>query len=286
MKPDKTRGRGRGRGGRGGRTGRGRSGGTKTKIDKSGQSPDDTWWKKFWESEWGEDGEEWGTEGWGETGYYWDGYAWLDGQESLHKIETTDTSNASDSSKARASTKEIAEADHNTSKKKKKTDTTTETPASNPSHKKRKQKEDPQQDKEALDVPKRKQRRTPAAAEEEPEPTKSEDIKALKKFHKLYKDYEDTEASKEMRQEIMSKIKRDEMVECRLNVYWHVPSCGVTYKKDKKDIAYFGYNWIEGISYMHSLALALKSAELFVTWVHGRFTSDANLFVAKTVLRV
>ena len=101
-------------------------------------------------------------------------------------------------------------------------------------------------------------------------PASIEFTKKIKKYYKLFKDRERTAATEEIKNEMKSNLQcGKDLTECRLNIYWHVPSCGVTSKSKKKDLAHFAFNDIEDCTYMSSLALALKCAELFVTWVRN-----------------
>lgn len=92
----------------------------------------------------------------------------------------------------------------------------------------------------------------------------------MRKNYKLFQDRDETAATDEIKNEMKSRLQCGKaLTECRLNIYWQGPKCGVTSKSNKKDIAHFTFNDVEDITYMSSLPLALKCAELFVTWVHN-----------------
>ena len=117
-----------------------------------------------------------------------------------------------------------------------------------------------------LAMTRRKKKRTaPQAAQ-----ASTEFMKKIKKYYKLFQDRDETAATDEIKNEMKSRLQCGKaLTECRLNIYWQGPKCGVTSKSNKKDIAHFTFNDVEDITYMSSLALALKCAELFVTWVHN-----------------
>lgn len=96
-----------------------------------------------------------------------------------------------------------------------------------------------------------------------------DDIKAIRMYHKKFSQDESTEATSEIKELMKKKLKWNSESECRLNAYWKVPACGVTSKSKKKDIARFSFPDIVDLSYMSALALCMKCAHLFATWVHS-----------------
>ena len=286
------RGRGRGRG--------------KTKNSRSGQSAhgepqDQDWWDETWEAGWGHPDEEWATDGWGDSGYRWDSYAWWEGKGALEEL--ADTSDAKTKKRKSPAAKEADpshEAAPTTKGKDVKRPTSSSSgkkPPKKSKHPEAEETAEPAASKTAAkrtnkkklehaDVAdegggkkakKKKQNKTPEAEEmpdaeehEETEqvPVPTDFIKKIKKYYKLFCQMEETEATQEIKDEMKSRLNGGPLLECRLNSYWKLATCGVTSRSKKKDIAHFNFNDIEGISYMCALSLCIKCAELFVARVH------------------
>ena len=103
------------------------------------------------------------------------------------------------------------------------------------------------------------------------------DIMAIRKFYKQYKDDDSTKASKEMKDLLKGSLGVGHLTECRLNIYWQTPACGVTSKTHSKDIAHFNFNQdVHGENYMTKLAIALKCAAMFVPWAQETMPNHRN----------
>eukprot|EP00435_Cladocopium_sp_Y103_P028100 s1890_g7.t1 len=98
--------------------------------------------------------------------------------------------------------------------------------------------------------------------------TSKEQKKEILDFLKMAKDLTDENAKETLR----SRVCRTPGCGCVLNVYWVQKGvkgigCGVTSKKENKDVAFFGYKSMCD-SWIYAMAAALKSADLFVTFMH------------------
>ena len=302
------RGEGAGRGTENGGRGRGRGRNvSKNKAGQSADWDENTWWDETWQEGWGYEGEEWAQDGWGTPGYYWDSYAWQDGKQSLHNLagqnegtpktskvekskpESSKPESSKPATKRLKTEEELAESNAETKKPKKKApaapkrnakkkqrkEVETERALSSTSSSKKRKKAEGQAEETETQEPdvstststdkKKKKRTAPQAAQ-----ASTEFMKKIKKYYKLFQDRDETAATDEIKNEMKSRLQCGKaLTECRLNIYWQGPKCGVTSKSNKKDIAHFTFNDVEDITYMSSLALALKCAELFVTWVHN-----------------
>jgi hypothetical protein len=93
-------------------------------------------------------------------------------------------------------------------------------------------------------------------------------IRKIQKFVALYWDDATTQkATQEIKEDMHSRLRHDQMTSCRLNAYWTTSAVGCTYRALNKDIAHF-YFRDTGLSYMTRLAMSLKCAEMFATLVH------------------
>ena len=100
----------------------------------------------------------------------------------------------------------------------------------------------------------------------EPPPKK---IRKIQKYVTLYKENTATAADPDIKVDMKSNLKISELNECRLNIYWKTSACGCTSYSINKDIAYFKFGghdprW----NFMTRMAMAMKCAEMFITWVH------------------
>ena len=103
------------------------------------------------------------------------------------------------------------------------------------------------------------------------------DTMAIRKFYKQYKDDESITASKDMKDLLKGNLGVGNLTECRLNIYWRTPACGVTSKTHSKDIAHFNFNQdFTDENYMTKLAITLKCAEMFVTWAQEAMPNYRN----------
>ena len=317
LKPDQERGRGRGRGrGKGDRgKGRGRAAEKNKAQPPKKEENWDNWYDQTWYDEWGRPDEEWGTEGWGQSAYYWDKHAWQDGKVSLQKLQD-DKSDPKKRKSAKSADKkeEVAEdakepdetAEIPKKKAKKKQNETAAEPsaASAPTAKKRKTTEEPKTEKAARSSKKDTSEKVeksvkakgektkgakdaasepaPASKRKEPKQQQSQekDVKDLWKFLRKYMHDESTEACQEIKDAFREDLKTTFSFG-RLNIYWKTPACGVTSKHHNTDIARFNFHDFEDCNYMSLLALSLKAAEKFVTWLHAATPkSSSNVCIA------
>ena len=276
LKPEKgERGRGRGRGkGKGRGRGRGQSSKDANEQGKKSKKPAPRdpnhesewgWWGNTWYDEHGYPIDQWTCEKHGVySDHAWDGYVWWDGQESIQKlsqqkskVETPDTTEEPANKRKR-----------NAATRDRKDDVTpaaasTKTPAPK---RKKKTEETP------AEVPKTPPKRMRGKQKEVVEPPKSEvdqkDIeKELQEFIEPYKISTCTEISDALKEELKGKLHTDSYKSCRLNIYWKKPACGTHAYSEKKDVANFYFQNAEH-GYAVRLALALKCADMFVTWAH------------------
>jgi hypothetical protein len=285
--------KGRGRGGKG--RGRGR-GSTIKEKNKAGKMSDDDWWNQTWIDEWGHPDEEQFSDGYGDSGYYWDRYAWYEGAESLEQLEpetkkgkgkkTPEKKEPSGKSKVKkdkdAKSKKPAQNAKTKDEKhegpsKVKKDKTNAMPSAGSTSKKRKPACEKAAD-QSSEPAKKKKAKTAKAEENQPPPPPPrpsrplikhggrKDIMAIRKFYKQYKDDESITASQDMKDLLKGNLRVGNLTECRLNIYWRTPACGVTSKTHSKDIAHFNFNQdFTDENYMTKLAITLKCAAMFVT---------------------
>lgn len=293
--PEKERGRGRGRarGGRGGGEGRGRGGrgqakgrgGAKDESNAGGNQEANTTQENHHDSEWWEGWEEyeedWTNDAWGGTGWHWDQYAQSDAKQSWHYLSESHAMPSKPEQPSKNDKKEQKRSKGETStteteektKPKPKRSKTNKDSETKPAGKKRKSKEETQDAaaSSAAEPKKAARRRKEATPEATPSEANPKHVKKIKQFFGKFALDKSTEATQEIKDWLLGELKLDSLTECRLNKYWKVPSCGVTSKSKKKDIAHFSFKDIPEIMFVPALALALKCAELFVPWVHAVF---------------
>ena len=285
MKPEKSKGRGRGRG-RGG-SGRGRGQSTEAKEKPKRQSRDgskkrkategtedvDAWYEESWNDGYGHPDEQWAHEDYGTSGYHWDGYAWAEGKHALQSIKDQDKANDGKAKKAKKNKEKEEEQVEGPQerKKAKKADKTEKT--SNPSAgskaktklqetstvKEKKQKK--RKDEEVAQV------EEPSSIQERIEPPPKK-VRKIQKYVSLYFDNPTEKVDEILKEDLKSNLAQFKFQECRLNIYWKNPACGCTSKSKGKDLAHFFFPADDRLNYMTRLAMALKCAEMFVTWAH------------------
>ena len=135
--------------------------------------------------------------------------------------------------------------------------------------------EDNQVEEEASkkDQKKRKQANTSKEVAARPIPNPALTMKEQKKeildFLKMAKDLTDENAKETLRAKCYQF--KAPGYDCVFNVYWVQKGvkgvgCGVTSKKENKDVAFFGYKTMCD-SWIYAIAAAIKSADLFVTFM-------------------
>ena len=311
MKPERGRGRGKGRG-RGRGRGRGKGSTNKgedihttnkrtssksraskdNKVSEEDQRKADyySWYNAVWESEYGPEGEEWAHDWWGTTESRWDGYAWLDGQDSLHKIAPN--------AKAKQHAAESAESSKK--KKQKVKDTASASVAgkgpdqsggSMQSTAPNKKKKQPRQEELIQEQPpkKPKKTKTPQTAEETGDglelPKEAQFYMQDEKYSKQIRKYTEqfasdtsTEVTAEIKETMRSKLKIGSLQDSRLNIYWKKGGCGVTSHSQGRDLSSFLFPHVEGLSFMARLAATVKCAEMFAAWAHQLVWQLQELF--------
>ena len=104
-----------------------------------------------------------------------------------------------------------------------------------------------------------------------------EDHKEFKEMFKIYKaDCSTTKITEEQKQVLKSYLQISSFVECRLNTYWKLPACACHSYTIGKDLHHFSYPAYNGVGFLPRMPMAMKSAELFVTWVHAVHQSQCE----------
>lgn len=116
---------------------------------------------------------------------------------------------------------------------------------------------------EATDKPSRRSKQ--AATTLKPNPKHVEEVQ---KYVNKFKDINSEKPDDKLKLKMKGKLRIPDMNECRLNVYWKNPACGCHSYSTSSDISHFYFHKIEVTngSYMTRLAMALKCAEMFVSW--------------------
>ena len=291
MKPDKSEGRGRGRGrGTGGR-GRGRGSQAaptnkkekgddnqsakrkKGKNAKQDQADDEDWYGEGYVDE------EWGYQGGKEQ---WDQYALACSSTALDELRQDE--DKKDRKGRKHTGKEEKEASASSKTKQPKASkppgkkqvqqeaeeaeeaTKTERKKRKPEHQEAGESQKISTEKKGKKAQKTDQQQDAAQHSQhymDPPPKK---VRKIQNFVALYWDDAKTAvATQDIKDDMRSRLK--EIKACRLNIYWKTSACGCTYKETSKDVAHFFFGKNMG-SYMTRLAMAVKCAEMFVTWVH------------------
>ena len=261
MKPDRGgrgRGRGKGRGrGRGNKAGAGsvdsskqkQSKTTKGSKTKNAQQDDDDWWNQAWTKEYGHPDESWGHEDWGSEGWSWDEYAWWEGQHALQ-----DMGQDNDKKRMKQDKGGPEEPPKKKTKEKKTEKTETETPSAASAEPPKKKPKKDKNGKEEVEI---------NSAQLKKDKKKIQQFIALFPAHAGKKNKIISDGLKE---EMRSHLLLSELVECRLNIYWTRPACGVHSRSLKCDLATFAIPDPDGsFPVVSRLAAAVKCGELFVT---------------------
>lgn len=216
-------------------------------------------------------------------GIHWDKYAWLDGQQALQDIhKEQDTADQQDhkTKKQKSNSKRKTQGKEEEQKDRTKKASKRSEPSAASAENVQKPKLSRKQDTSA--APKQKAKKAKKETEEtetaevEPPPGLAQrlapppkKIRKIQKYVTPYKDSTATAADASIKVDMRSSLRISEFNECRLNIYWKTSACGCTSYSKNKDIAYFNFGGNDARwNYMTRMAMALKCAEMFVTWVH------------------